>query len=260
MAYFWISNGTTTLNLDDYVSSLEVGGLKRNFNVEDFAGTNGGYLKGIGNFSPRKLKFQKIERAEGTDGTAFNSRRNDFMAFFLKPFWEDWYFYIKDGEGTSTYRTLCYCTDIDSDKYKYVRISDDKKFEIILPNPVFESTTVNSTNVAITGSNEQTVTITVGGNTDANPIYSFTPTAAETSFQVSSSEGWKWRLDGTFALGVQISFNMGNGELTIGGAVVDLTSYLIAGSPFPLVCGTNTIYVKCSGAGTFNYSYSNRIV
>jgi len=262
MAYFWLSqNGSTeVLDLDNSVIELEIGGLKRAFNIAEFGGSNGGYFKGFGNISSRKIKLSRIEKAASGDATAFNSDRNDFIKWFTKEAWEEIYFNITDGEGANTYQSEVKCEQIPEDKYKFYKLTDARAFTLLLKDGLFTSISENTDTVAITGSTQQSTTITVGGNIGVWPTFKFTPTAAETSFQVSVADGWKFTLTGTFAAGVQIAYNMQNGEFCIDNAIVNVGAYLTGGSPFPLKVGDNTVYIKCSGAGTFEYSYYDRVV
>jgi hypothetical protein len=262
MAQFWLSeNGSTEiLNLDNSVIELEIGGVKRAFNIEEFGGSNGGYFKGFGNITSRKIKVTRIDKAAQGDATAFNSDRNDFMKWFTKEAWQTTYFNILDGEGVNTYQAEVKCGVIPEDKYKFYRITDGRAFTLLLKDGLFTSTSESSGSLAITGSTQQTTTITVGGNIGVWPTFKFTPTGLESSFQVSVADGWKFTLSGTFAAGVQLSYNMQNGELLIDNATVNVGAYLTGGSPFPLKVGDNTVYVLCSGAGLFEYNYYNRVV
>lgn len=262
MAYFYIGNEdeSITLSLDDNAQELAIGGVSRNFDIVDYMGADGGYLKGFGNYSSRKIKISRKEKAEGSDGSAWNSRRTDWMAFFTKPAYEDWYLYILDGEGTSTYRALCYCEETSEDKYTFIRISDMREFSLIIPEGVFTKTTSTTDSLSITSDNEHSMSFTNNGLIECAPTFNYTPTGNEESFAVKISEEFGFLLAGTFIAGSEISYNMATGILTIGGAMVNIANYLVKGSPFKIRSGTTTLYITCSGAGSFDYEFYERTI
>jgi hypothetical protein len=67
-------------------------------------------------------------------------------------------------------------------------------------------------------------------------------------------------LQGNFFAGTEITYNTESGALTIAGQSVDPTLYLSAGSVFNVQPGSQSIYVTCSGAGTFEYEFNELYV
>ena len=213
----------------------------------------------MGNFSPKIFKIQHSEYAESGDETAWNSRRRDFIKLFCKDVMDAIWIYQLDGESVNEMRTRVYATDLPNDKIKYIKHFEDREIELIAPDGVWTYTTPVSDSEAILGATEQTKDIVNDGLINACPIFSYTPTGNQTSFQVKLTEGFMFRLDGSFANAKTVSYNMRNGELVIDSAVVDASNYLTLGSPFALpASSTSTVYITCSGAGLFEYTFYSR--
>lgn len=262
MANMWlyINDGSSdTLELDEKSNEVVLGGNKRAFKIEEFAASNGGYLRGIGNYSAKEISITRREKAENGDTTAWNSRRHDFEKFFTLPPYKDLYFYMLDGEGTTTVRTKIVPIKLPEDKYKNYRISDDRDYKCKSITGIWESINSSSGTVAITGSAEQNTSVTNDGIVEAKTIFYFTPTAGETSWEVKLNEEYGFLISGVFNAGEQIEFNMNTGILKINNAITEATSYLTK-SPFLIPPGTSTLYVTCSGAGTFGYQIYERWV
>lgn len=265
MAFFWLYDGTNTLELDSVVNGLTLGGSKRNFEVIEFAGTNGGSIRGFGNYQPKTIIVTRKEIAESGDSTAWNSRRNDFMLWFTAPAYKIIWFYVKNGEGTLTLRTRVYCQEIDQDSYKYYRITESERaFKLISPDGFFENVTAtdnSSTPLAIVDNTENTVAITNAGNIECPCIFYFTPTANQTSFQVKLADGYGFKLEQTYFLaGKEIKYNTLDGSLYIDNVLQNPLQFLTAGSIFQLPPGAVNIYVTCSGAGSFEYEFYTRYI
>ena len=264
MANFWLylaDDSSATLNLDDEVNELTLGGNKRRFKFLDYAGQSGAAVRGFGSYGKKTYLVTRIDKIETGDTTAWNSRRNDFMKHFTTPVYKTQYLYLADGEASITARTQIYTEEIPSDKYKNYRISDKRTFKIISPSGVWENTTATTGSLAITSSTEQTTTITNNGIIECPMTVEFTPTANETEFRIKIAEGYGIKFGGSFIAGVKISYNMKTGILTIGGSEVNTASYISAGtSPFQIPVGSTIAYIKTSGAGTFEYSFNERYI
>jgi hypothetical protein len=258
MAYFYLYDNTNTLNLDDRVYEISFGGNKRNFDIVNFASADGGYLRGFGNFSPKKFKIVEREKRDSGDIHFWNSRRDDFIKMFTQPPYIQPYLYAVDGENTSTWRTPVVCEDIGDLSFKNYYVPDNTDITLTGYEGVWTSLTSNSSTLSITSNSEHSFTLTNNGTIECAPTFSFTPTGNEESFSVKIAEDFGFLLEGTFTAGVQISYNMSTGVLYIGGAMVSLSQYLSKGSHFKIPNGTNTVYVLCSGAGTFEYEFYER--
>lgn len=256
--YFYLYDGTNTLDITAYCRDMEIGGNKRNFYIVDFAGADGGFVKGYGNYSSKNIKMSKGERRDSGDAHFWNSRRDDFIKFFTKSPFQTTYLYIQDGEDTGTWRTPVVCTEIGGLKFKNFFVPDDTTFTLQAYKGFLEKTTATTGSLSITSASEHSMSFSNGGTIECAPTFNFTPTANEESFAVKIAEDYGFLLEGTFIAGVQISYNMANGELTIGGAVVDLHNYLTKSSHFKIPVGTTTLYIICSGAGAFSYSFYQR--
>lgn len=258
--YFYITDGTTTISLDDTVSQLTLGGNTRAFNVIEYAGSHGGFITGIGNYSPKKFKVTRREYATGSNVNAWNARRNAFMAMATKAYFTPVYLYLQDGEETVVLRTRIYCTDIDGDKYEYIKVSDKRDFTFISSAGFYENTSVTTDTEAITTGAEQTISITNSGNIECPLICKFTPTGNETIFQAYIYNNYGFRLEGNFKAGILVAYNTETSEMTIGGVSVNSEQYLTAGDVFEIPTGTVNLYVGASGPCEFTYDFYGRYI
>lgn len=258
--YFYLTDLTTTISLDDNVSQLILGGNKREFSVINFAGSNGGMIKGNGKYSEKTFKLVRREYATGTNVNAWNARRNAFMAMATKPAYTPVYLYVVNGEDNLTFRTRVYFTDIDGDKYKYIKVSDTRDFTFISPEGFYTSTTLTTATTAITTGAEQTIALSNSGIIECPLLCKFTPTGNETIFQVILYNNYGFRLEGNFNAGVQITYNTASGVMTIGGSEVNAKQYLTQGDIFEIPSGSPNIYVGASGPGSFIYEFYARMI
>lgn len=259
----YLYDGTNTLELDNECTEIKIGGNTRRYKFIDYLGQSGSQIRGTGSYSNKKIIVTHKEYTEGADTNAWNSRKIDFEKFFTYPVWKPIWLYVVDGEGSVTVRTQVYCTKIPDFRLKFLKVSDNRSFEIVSKSGIFESTSTTTDTLAITGSTEQTDSIVVTGSIEAWPIFSYTPTGStEDKFRVKLSENYLFELThtGYFNAGIKVSYDMSTGLLTFGGARVIAGQYLSKGSPFSLPVGTSATYVKCSGAGTFEWSYKARYV
>lgn len=257
---FWLDNGSTTLSFDSNVTDLEIGGSERAYKVTDFAGSNGGYITGFGTYSPKTISISRKEKAESGDATAWNSLRNDFMSWITTPATTELYLYILNGEGTLTTKGRVYPKKIGSDKYKFYMISEMRKFDFILPVGYMQDTSSSSGSEAVVGASESTFTVANDGILDTPSIFTYLPTGAETSFQCEIADDFGFRLEGNFSSGVLISYDTSDGSLEIGGVAQNPNQFLTGGGIFTLAPGSQSVYVTCSGAGTFGYQFYERYI
>lgn len=258
---FWLSDDSTTLDLGDNVHTISLGGNNRNFNVVEFANSNGGYLRGVGNYSPKKFTFTRDDYiTTSAEQHPFNSQRNTFMKWFTRSFTTYVYLNMAYSTDLITLRTKVYPTKLPEDEFANNWVRDfGREFEVISPSGIWETTTQITTSVTISSSNEQEITITNNGVIECAPIFSFTPSTGCSVFQVKMADNFGFRLEATFSSGVQISYYMNTGILTIGGAEVDVSNYLILGSPFLFPAKTTSIFVTACN-GVFEYSFPLRYI
>jgi len=87
MSYYWLSDGTNTLVIEDTVNEIEFGGIKRDFEVERFVGAHGGIVNGLGNIGERTFSISRKEKAGAGEATAWNSRRENYLKLFLNNYY-----------------------------------------------------------------------------------------------------------------------------------------------------------------------------
>jgi hypothetical protein len=263
MAFFWLQDDdSNTLDLDDTVQELTLGGNGRGFSVISYLGANGGSIRGWGSYTAKEFIVSRKEKAETGDGSAWNSRRSDFIKWFTRPRYKNIWLYIRNGEDTFTVRTKVFCEEIPDDKYKFYRISDSRAFKLISPSGVFEDITATTgTEVFATSVIRSEIAVINGGTIDAPAIFSYTPTATSVVFKVTLYDNFGFTLTVTdINSGDKISYNTANGSLTIAGVTRNPAQFLTSGSLFNLQAGESNIYVSASEAGTFDYSFNARYI
>lgn len=258
---FWLSDDSTTVDLGDEVKEITLGESERSYEIARFARSNGGYLRGIGNYSPKKFEFLRDDYITQTaELHAWNEQRNNFMLWFTKPVYKDVYLNMQYSTDTIELRTLVYPLKLPSDKFSETwNTNFNRSFEMISPSGTWQNTSATTGTTAIGSTSEQAVDITNDGILECTPIFSFTPDGAGTIFQVKLADGYMFRLEGTFSSGVAIDYYMLDGTLKINNAMVDATNYLTAGSPFSFPAGSTSVFVTAS-VGTFGWDFNEKYV
>lgn len=258
MAQFWLSDGTNTLELDNNIQEMTLGGNKRNYKVVPFAGAAGGFIRGFGTANSKKFIVRRKELAEGGDSSFYNSRRNDYLSWFTRPAYEEIYLYVRDGEDSFTVRTRVYVENIGSEKFSFVRITDMRDIALISPKGLFENITASTDTEAITGSSAQNVSFTNLGTWETPIILKFTPTANETLFNVELADQFGVNLSGQFLAGKEIAYNTADNSLTIDSETQNTGQFLTSGGSFNIPPGDVTLKVQTSGPGSFSYEFNER--
>jgi hypothetical protein len=258
--YYYLSDLSTTYVFDTNAWSIDLGMPKRNWKIDKNAGCHGGILRGMGYYEDRTIKIEMKFRGSGA--TTFDSIRNTFLTWINKAHWQTLYFYVVFADGTTTTRAQCFPSPSGGEKYKYIKISESMSYLFNCPDPFFYNVTPNTTGspLAITSATEQTQAVTNAGNIDCPIKCKFTPTGNETFFQVKIAEDYGFRLEGSFLAGVQIIYDTADGSMTIGGTEVQASQYLADGTEFNILPGANSLYILCSGAGSFAWEFSERYV
>lgn len=259
---FWLSDATTTIDLGDEVKTITLGNSDRQFNVENFARSNGGYLKGFGNYSPKVFTFSRDDFITISDEQhAWNGQRNSFMQWLTRD--ATTYIYLNMAYSTDsiTLRTKVYPTKLPKDTFNgNWNTNFDREFELISPTGFWETTTDIAASFNLTSTNEHEITLTNNGIIECAPIFNFTPISSAVLFQVKLSEGYGFRLEGTFSSGVTISFDMSNSKFYIDNNETDLTNYLTAGSPFLFPPYQSKSLFVYGSSGVFSYSFKERYI
>lgn len=260
MAQFWLYDGTNTLDLDATVQELKLGGSKRSYKVAPFAGSAGGFIRGFGTVGSKTFSFSRKEKVEGSDITAWNSRRNDLASWALRSRTENIYLRIRDGENSFTVQTLIYFTEIGVDKYKNYRITDMKEYKMISPKGVLENIVATTGSQAVV-EGDNTVTVVNSGIMECPIKCKFTPTGIESKFGTRIADQFGFVLEKLyFSSGLQIVYDTADNRLTIDGESQKVTQFLSSGSVFMLPPGSTDLLVNVSGPGTFAYEFNTRFV
>ena len=248
------------LILDNRVINMNIGTLKRDYTVEEFAGAAGGQIKGFGKIKSRKLSVKVIDFvANTTEDNFFNSSRDSFLIYMTKARYINMWLYMNRADG-KTVRALCYVQEIGGNNFSSVKYSDPTEFVILLPKGLYENVSPSTQTKTIIDSSEHTLIFTNNGLYNCPGRFKFTPTANETSFRVELADQFGFILQGSFLAGKEIVYNTGNNILTINGLYVPLKQYLTGGYLFNLPVGNVELVIQCSGAGNFELEYNERFI
>ena len=247
---FWLSDGTNTLILDNEVTQVNLGNVKREFSVKDYIGADGGILTGTGNLKSRKLTISRKEKAEDGDQSAWNSRRTEYLQWFMKNKNEDIYLYIRDGEDSFTVRTLVYCDNVGNEKYKYIKVSDDRDISLVMPAGILENTTVTSYTgfTGLSGFGNISLSPEIGGINDVPGIWSITPNATLNTAKIWIGESIGFTIAGPFDVSNEVIYDHRDNTFSIAGVNYSIYNYLQSGGRFVMPAGTDTIYYYFSAS------------
>lgn len=260
MAMFWLQDEDgNILNLDDNIQKVTLGATKRNYSLVDFAGANGGYIKGFGSASSKKFVVSRREKIESGDKSFFNSRRDDILAFMNIPRWKKLYFYVRNGEDSATYRTEVFCNQIGSEKFEFLHITDAKEFELISPSGLFENIVETTDSQSIIGGVNTSVSITNTGTWECPAQLIYTPSSNASIIQFQIADEFGVRLEKLyFNSGSEVIYDTKDNSLSIGGQKVQTSQYLTDGGTFNFPIGSFVLKVFSDVSGTFEYIYTER--
>jgi hypothetical protein len=258
--YYYLYDGTNTLNLDANMYKVNLGTPRRKYVIRKYAGSHGGKVQGTGLYEPRQIKVETRFSNVGGNNT-WDSNRSDLWAWINRAKQDNLWFYIKHNDDSTITRVRCYPTPSGSEIYSFINVSERFGIRFVCDVPYFEKTTATTGSETVTDSSQNTFTITNGGDLETSCKFKFTPTADETSFQVELASNFGFTLEKvSFLAGQQIIYDTGNGQLTIAGSEYNPVQILTSGGVFNLAPGSNSVYVTCSGAGTFAYEFSERYI
>jgi hypothetical protein len=259
---WYLSDLTNPFDLGSNCKELTLGGSKRSYKVIDYIGSNGGTLRGFGNYSSKTFQVSINLRATSGQASYHNATRTLINQWFSRMIYDPVYLYIVTSDASPvTKRTKVYCTDFGAEKIKYERGLIEKNFTLVSPSGYFENVTATTGTQALANSSVYTVSVTNAGDIDCPVKLKYTPTGNETYFIVEIADTFGFKLGATyFNAGEQIIYNTANNALTINGVAINVSNYLISGSIFNLSPGVNTLYVQASGAGAFAYEYNTRYI
>jgi len=267
MAEFWLSDGNTTIELDDNINTMDIGGNSRKWKVTAYAGANGGFINGSGGYSSKKIKVSRREKAGATDITAWNQARADFMTLFTQPKLKEVFLYqsFYNGITTQTIKTRVYTTSIPGDSYSFFKVSNSRVFELISPSGVWESETETVIDNDLDGAGEQVVNYTFDTLIETPPVIKWTPlySGQLSFFRVITETGEGFSITFDAPKGIFI-YDTKNNKFYLGsiepGNEVPSTAFAFVGSPFQLSPGNSTLRINCDGPFNFELKYNGRYV
>lgn len=260
MAYYRLYDGSTYYNFDSNMEKIDLGIPGRKYRVMEYAGAAGGKLKGQGQYKYRKIRVtKKLHNISGN--TTWDSTRDSLFAWINKANWETLYFDLTKNDGSTQLRTRVYPDVSGNEAYSFVKVSDTMTFDFYAPNPYFKNISSSTGTESVTDSSEHSFSVTNNGNAECPVIIKYTPTADQTSFQCEIANNFGIKVEkASFLAGEEITINTGTGAMTIAGSTVGIELYWTAGGLFFLRPGSNTLYVTCSGAGSFGYEFYERYI
>lgn len=258
--FYYLYDGTNTLDLDANFYKVDLGTPKRRYSVAPYAGAHGGHVKGLGLYGARTIKITSRFHNKGGNNT-WNSTRNDLFNYINKMKHENLWFYVKHNDDSTITRVRVYPSPANSEVYNYILVSEPVSFKFLCEYPYFQNTSASSDSESVTDDSQNTFSINNTGKLETSCQFKFTPTSDESFFQVELANNHGFTLEKTsFLAGSQIVYDTGNGSLTIGGVEYKTSQFLTSGSVFNLPIGSNNVYVTCSGAGTFAYTFYTRFI
>jgi hypothetical protein len=254
--HYQLYDGTNTYNLDSNAKVISFGYPGRINNFVQYAGGNGAVYRGFGRYTNRQISI--TFRFRESPVPIGSSDRQTLVRFLTLPSSTDlWLRRLLSDESTWT-KIKVYPQLKANEVYNTMKISDRITINFETEKAFFEAESSTTGSSAISDSTEHNVSITNGGDVDCPLQIKFTPTVNETRFKVTNSDGNGIILGGAFNAGDQVVYDTSDNTMTI--AAIDQTpqNYIVNGSPFTIPTGTNDVYVTCSGAGTFAYSFEAR--
>jgi hypothetical protein len=263
--YFYIiSAGETydfTGSATQSVASIDIGGLKRNYNVIPTTGSSGGIMKGSGKYGSRTIKITRNEFVDSGDDHIWNDRRDEIMKHFGRADYQDFKIYIEKADGSATYFINCKPAQMGGDKFTNLNLSDSRSMTFISDEAFFQKTTATTSGTtAITANTEESVVVNNTGTAETPVVLKITPTANATRIQVKTFEDFGLLFEGSFTANNQIIYDTETGEMTINAVQVKASQYISSGAPFNLESGNNTLYVTVDAAANFITEYTERLI
>lgn len=260
--YYWLEEGANQLILDTTALKLDLGMTSRKFAITQYAGRDGGSVRGFGGLKPKPIKFSIRSTQDSTSVTAFNNARLAIQAWLMKSATKDVYFHLVNSSDSVEYRTLISPNSAGSDVYsKHYGATDIRSFQIISLWGYYEKEVATTTNYSYTTADaEESFAVTVAGIVDTFPIVKFTPTANATYIDVKLSQTYGFRLErNNFPAGSQVIYSCKDNSLTIGGVTYQTRQFLTAGSGFFVSNGSNTLYITSDSAGAVSIDHNERV-
>lgn len=247
--YLAVEGEAGTLDLDDYVQDIELDLPSRDFKLIDTL-SNGGVIRGFGNFSGRKMQVSTKFRASN------ETQRQTILQWFSRAASKEMYLYKAISGFTGRMRV--WGMPSGGESYKQVSISDSIKFTLFSKSTFFEATTLTTAaTISVTSTTMQNETVTVNG-ADVNPIFYFTPSADFSFIQIKNSENYGLRSDYTFISGTEIIIDTRSSTLTITINGVEVyNTFSSTSRPFLLDQVTNSLDIWAT-SGTLLVKYYER--
>lgn len=256
--FYWLDDESSTYALDSNAYNINLGTPKRRYSLKEYVGAHGGYIQGTGLYETREIRIDVRFTNVGGNNT-WTTTRNNLWNWINKAKHETLWLYIKHNDDSTETRVRVYPTPSGSEIYDFINVSKEFGIRFLCEKPYFQNTTASTGSETVTDSSEHTFSINNTGKLETSCQFKFTPTADATSFQVEIANNYGFTLEKvSFPAGSQIVYDTANGALTIGGVSYNARQYLTSGSIFNLPIGTNSVYVTCSGAGTFAYTFYTR--
>lgn len=264
MAYYYLSStGLSNFELDTNVVNLSFSGIERNYEAVKLF-SDGSLIKGNGSIGARTInisqKFKKVYTISGIrydDNTTWNDYRYQLMTYMGLAKYQIVYFNIVDSNG-NTLRQRVYPLNSGDESYSSINISSDVSFAFQMEKAYFYNVTASSNTYTLTSSDQELFSVVNNGVIPVAPMFTYTPTGAETSIQIQLFYGnYGFTLASTFNAGEPVTFDCGTGEITQNGNVV--TGIQTEGSIFLIPPGTVQLYIT-AGAGTLLTTYNERYI
>lgn len=260
--YYWLKEGSNTLILDTTALKLDLGITNRKLAITEYAGRDGGSVRGFGGLKPKPIKFSRRDTRNSTSVTAFNTARLAVQKWITKSVTKDVYFHVVNSTDSVEYRTLVSPKQASGDNYsRHIGATDIRTFTLTSLWGYYEAVSATATNYTYTTANaEENFNISVSGIVDTFPVVKFTPSSNATFIDIKLAETYGFRLDrNNFPASSQVVYDTRDNSLTIGGVTYQTRQFLTAGSGLFLSEGTNTLYIVSDSAGSVSVDHYERV-
>jgi hypothetical protein len=253
--YFQIDGESTTFDIDTEAINFQLPDVERNIEKVDLF-TDGSFIKGNSNFLSGEITFSKKITQSENDYTTWGALRNAVMRWLSLPKYKVLYFYIVDTLGAS-YRQRVYPISKGGESYTSIRISDECSFTFQMEKGYFEKFATTSRVKTLTTTTLELMSVNNAGALRVSPLFTFIPTANFNLFQIELAEGYGFRLETSFYIDDEITYDCATGIATINSS--EITGILSYGSIFDLEPGNNTLYIYAT-TGALTVSYNERYI
>ena len=247
---FRLENATTHYDIDDYYVSFETDLPGGSYKMNDVIG-DGGMVSGSGNLKSRTAKITRVFTREN------ESERDEFISWFTKAPYEEIYLRKTTTSFDGIQRVYPMLSGGEGFGTRNFNYSKEISFEMLMPDPYFESTAATSSTFTLTSTSLHSTSISISGQR-IFPSFLFIPTGACNLLDVKTADGFGFHIEYNFQAGSSVVISTTGSDIYCEVEGERIGGYFSANSkPFDLYTGTNNLYITGS-SGTLTLTYYGR--